>query len=74
MFCVGSSARGCVAHGLPETPDTFHFQQLVGGAGGASMGQFMVESWDGTSIVIVNSIAQGLRGYLEASVRHSITR
>lgn len=74
VLCLGSGARTCVAHGLPETPDTFDFQQIVGGVGAASLGQFMVESWDATSIVLVNSVAQSVRGYLQATVIHSISR
>lgn len=72
VLCIAPQARTCLAHGLPATPDWFNYREIVGGTAGASLGQFMVESWDATSIVIVNSINQGQRGYFIAQVVHSI--
>lgn len=72
-FCLASGARTCLAHGLPATPDVIlYMDSVVGGTAGASLGQWLLESWDGTSIVFVNSIAQGKRGYLFAQVVHSV--
>lgn len=54
VLCFAGAARTCVAHSLPETPDTFNFTPVVGGAGNC-LSSLVVESWDATSIVFVNS-------------------
>ena len=74
ILCLVAADRTCVAHGLPEAPDTFTFTPLVGGAGGQCMTGWFVESWDATSIVFVNSANQGLRGYVDLAVVHSHNR
>lgn len=65
VFCVIGSGRGCAAHGLPATPDTFYYIPLVGGPG-ASIQSAIWESWDGTSFVIVNSQSTAIRGQVFA--------
>lgn len=73
VLCLAGGGRTCVAHTLPETPDTFFYQLLTGG-GTVSILSAYVESWDATSIVFVNSISVAQRGYLHAQVIHSINR
>lgn len=68
VLCLAPGGRTCVAHGLPSTPDWFNFTELVGTTALASFGQWLIESWDSVSIVFVNSIAQGVRGYMIAQM------
>ena len=69
VLCLAPAGRTCIAHGLTETPDSFSFMPLVGGGGNCISGA-MVESWDATSIVFVNSHSNGLRGYLRTAVEY----
>ena len=74
VLCLGPSERTCVAHGLPETPDSFSFIPLVGGISHACVAGnsgWYLESWDATSLVFVNSSSISIKGYLRAAVEYA---
>ena len=76
VLCLAPSARTCIAHGLPETPDSFSYTPLIGGATGAvcviGHAAWFVESWDAPALVFVNSTSAGIRGYLRAAVEYAV--
>lgn len=75
VLCIdGVAARTCIAHGLPETPDSFSFVPLAGRTQTACYVGVGVESWDATSIVFVVSntaTATACPVYLKVEVTHS---
>lgn len=73
VLCLAPSARTCLAHGLPATPDSFSFTPMSVGASAAlaSNQQIGLESWDSTYVSFTNSSAVGAVGYLRAAVEHS---
>lgn len=73
VICLAAAARTCIAHSLPATPDIFAFTPLAGNLNATAcvVGGFL-ESWDGTSLVFVNSFNTVVPGYLTAAVAHSI--
>lgn len=75
VLCLDAAARTCIAHGLPEAPDSFTFTPLVGGSNTASIvpQTWWVESWDASLIVFVNSVTGVVvRGYVNLQQIHSI--
>lgn len=69
VLCLAGAGRTCIAHGLPETPDTFHFTPLAGSNHASLYPQAAhVESWDASVVVLINSINFGLRTMFEAKV------
>ena len=73
VLCFAPSARTCIAHGLPEAPDTFSLTPLMGHSSTCFVG-IGLESWDATSSVFVNSYASGGTGYLRMAVEFSTVR
>ena len=65
----GTQGRTCIAHGLPETPDSFSFTPVVGGTGNC-ISSLVVESWDATSIVFVNSHSIAQSVYVRIAVEY----
>lgn len=56
VLCVdGVAARTCIAHGLPDVPDSFSFTPIARGSALGCVSGVFVESFDATSIVFVNS-------------------
>lgn len=74
VLCIAAQGRTCIAHGLPETPDAFSFTPLGLTANASLYPQSAhVESWNATSIVIVNSINFVLASHFTAKVAWSPT-
>lgn len=69
VLCLAPAGRTCIAHGLPETPDSFSLVTL-GASGNASLHPpaAHIESWNATSVVFINSINFGLATYFKAQV------
>lgn len=74
VLCIAPQGRTCVAHGLPETPDSFSLVTL-GASANASLHPpaVHIESWNATSVVFVNSINFGIASYVTAKVFWSPT-
>ncbi len=79
VLCLAPEARTCVAHGLPETPDSFSYTLLkVTGLTliatmNCTVGGYL-ESWDSISMVFNNCFLNGVAGYLVAKVDHTLVR
>lgn len=71
VLCIAATARGCIAHGLPATPDTILFSPVTTGATPCVHGVYL-ESWDATSIVIRNEIGGAIGLYVRAAVEHTV--
>lgn len=74
ILCLAPNGRTCIAHGLPETPDSFSLITLAQ-SGNASLHppSAHLESWNAVSAVFVNSINFGIAAYVKAQVIWSPT-
>lgn len=73
VLCLAGAGRTCIAHGLPETPDTILFS-AVGHAGTPCVHGLYLESWDATSVVFNNVQNSPAAIYLRLAVETAVIR
>jgi hypothetical protein len=56
VLCVATGAGvTCLAHGLPQTPDTILWSPITPGTGTYSAAGLILQSWDGVALYFGNS-------------------
>lgn len=72
VLCLVAGGPTCIAHGLPETPDSISLM-FKAEAASCTVGVFL-QSWDATMVAFVSSHAAVASAYVRIAVEHSLIR
>ncbi|MDO8689282.1 MAG: hypothetical protein Q7R39_04620 [Dehalococcoidia bacterium] len=73
VLCL-PSGRSCLAHGLPEAPDSLSFVPLFTAVAATCLNLCYIECWDSAGVTFINSSALSTPGYLRLAVEHSFIK